>query len=178
MVTRHAGGISEVKAQLRSVLSVSIHSNLQNSMLSSKSWSLLHASSKTPCHAQQQWPLGTGFHNKRSELCSNPLTLGGADTEEGLPPCSQKFCTSAFSVQCDFPAGLFPPRDFFHSALTPISCQSPVPISAVWASSAAAKWQDPVTDDRNICVEEDDRAALAEEFCKANNSPDCWQLFK
>lgn len=88
--------------------------------------------------------------------------------------------------QCSviFLLGCFHLRIFFsHSPLTPISCQNPVPISAVWASSAAAKWQNPVTDDRNICVEEDDGAAMAEELCKKKsslqrNSQNCWQHFK
>lgn len=81
-------------------------------------------------------------------------------------------CSVIFRLAC-FHLGIF-----FRSPLTQISCQSPVPISTVWASSAAAKWQDPVTDDRNICVEEDDRAAMAEELCKASNSPKRWQHFE
>lgn len=48
---RNAGGISEDDARLESVSRVGIHGNLQDSVLGSKSWNLLRAVSKTPCHA-------------------------------------------------------------------------------------------------------------------------------
>lgn len=101
----------------------------QSAELHALLWKLEFAS----CHLRNSLPCltaatpWTGFHTKQARFPANrpplPSSHKGRRLKRALPPCFHEFRTAVFSAQCNFPAGTFPPRDFFslpaHTDLLP-----------------------------------------------------------